>query len=103
MNDKRDTERPDQAFKEGVSVAAGRTSPGKFRVAITGDFENLAMTSAPWETLGEDAEIVTFTEPFISAHATVQALHDFDAVTLMHERVPLTREILEQLPRLKFV
>jgi len=75
----------------------------KFRVAITGDFEGLALQAVSWNSLGEDADIVAFTEPFVSTQETVQALRDFDAVTLMHERVPLTREILEQLPRLKFI
>jgi D-3-phosphoglycerate dehydrogenase len=46
---------------------------------------------------------VAFTRPFSSAHDTVKALRDFDAIALMHERVPLTREMLEQLPRLKFI
>ena len=79
------------------------TNETKFRVAVTGDFERLAMTAAPWSTLGADADVVTFTEPFASATETVLALRDFDAVTLMHERVPLTREIIEQLPRLKVI
>jgi phosphoglycerate dehydrogenase-like enzyme len=79
------------------------TNETKFRVAVTGDFERLAMTAAPWGTLGADAEIVAFTEPFASARETVLALRDFDAVTLMHERIPLTREVIEQLPRLKVI
>ena len=79
------------------------TNRPKFRVAVTGDFEKLAMTAAPWSTLGEDAEVVAFTQPFASARETVLALRDFDAVTLMHERIPLTREIIEQLARLKII
>jgi phosphoglycerate dehydrogenase-like enzyme len=79
------------------------TNKPKFRVAVTGDFEKLALQAAPWSTLGADAEVVAFTEPFASAMQTVQALRDFDAITLMHERVPLTREIIEQLPRLKVI
>jgi phosphoglycerate dehydrogenase-like enzyme len=79
------------------------TNKPKFRVAVTGDFERLATKAAPWSTLGEDAEVVAFTEPFASVPDTVLALRDFDAVTLMHERIPLTREIIEQLPRLKVI
>jgi phosphoglycerate dehydrogenase-like enzyme len=90
-----------------ASVAAGKVaqakSTGKFRVAVTGDFESLAMKVAPWNTLGEDVEVVVFTKPLGSVRDTVKALRDFDAVTLMHERIPLTREMLEQLPRLKLI
>lgn len=79
------------------------TNKTKFRVAVTGDFERLALAAAPWSTLGTDAEVVAFTEPFASARETVLALRDFDAITLMHERIPLTREVIEQLPRLKVI
>ncbi len=79
------------------------TDKTRFRVAVTGDFEGLALKVAPWSMLGDDAEVVAFTEPFASARETVLALREFDAVTLMHERIPLTREIIEQLTRLKVV
>jgi phosphoglycerate dehydrogenase-like enzyme len=88
---------------QAASAAAGASLHGKFRLAVTGDFERLAMDVAPWGELGEDAEIVAFTKPFVSPQETVEALRDFDAITLMRERIPLTREILEQLPRLKFI
>jgi phosphoglycerate dehydrogenase-like enzyme len=113
MSDEMGTKTRRDALKAGFAVAAGvaaggtsvaqAKSPAKFRVAVTGDFETLAMQAAPWNTLGEDAEVVSFTKPFASAHETVKALRDFDAVTLMHERIPLTREMLEQLPRLRFI
>ena len=86
-----------------TGVGKQMTDKPKFRIAVTGDFERLAMKVAPWSSLGEDAEVVAFTEPFASARETVLALRDYDAVTLMHERIPLTREIIEQLPRLKVI
>lgn len=102
-----------EVLMAGIGVAAGLATggvsgaqakrTGKFRVAVTGDFEGLAMKLASWNTLGEDAEVVAFTTPFGSAQETVKALRDFDAIALMHERVPLTRETLQQLPRLKFI
>jgi phosphoglycerate dehydrogenase-like enzyme len=101
MTYKPGTQAPEHALKEGIGQ--GGTSPAKFQVAVTGDFENLAMSVAPWQTLGGDTKVVAFTQPFYSAHETVQALRDFDAITLMHERVALTREIIEQLPRLKLI
>jgi D-3-phosphoglycerate dehydrogenase len=113
MSDDTDTRTRREVLKIGLGVAAGLTaggasaaqprSTGKFRVAVTGDFERLAMKVAPWNTLGEDAEVVAFTRPFGSAQETVEALRDFDAVALMHERIPLTREMLDRLPRLKLI
>ncbi len=113
MSDEVDTKSRREVLKAGALVAAGIAagatstvqagSPAGFRVALTGDFESLAMQAVPWNTLGEDAEVVDFTRPFGSARETVRALRDFDAITLMHERIPLTREMLEQLPRLKLI
>jgi phosphoglycerate dehydrogenase-like enzyme len=75
----------------------------KFRIAVTGDYERLALRAVPWTSLGDDVEVVAFHEPFNAVRRTVEALRDFDAVTLMHERVALTREVIEQLPRLKII
>lgn len=113
MTDKPTPQTRAEALKNGMetgtAVPAGGTSPprarqpGRFRVAVTGDFEGLAMKLAPWSSLGEDAEVVAFSESLSAAQMAIEALRDFDAITLMHERVSLTREILEQLPRLKFI
>jgi phosphoglycerate dehydrogenase-like enzyme len=95
------------AAATGMAVtgpASAQTKPGaRFRIAVTGDFENLAPKLVPWQTLGDDVEVVTFDKPFRSAQETVKALREFDAVTLMHERIPLSRPMLEQLPRLKLI
>lgn len=112
MIDETDDRTRRDVLKAAIGAAAGLAAgvasakagpPAKFRVAVTGDFENLSMGAAPWSDLGEDAEVVAFTKPFTSVRDTVRALRDFDAIALMHERVPLTREMIEQLPRLKFV
>lgn len=110
MSDSSTTRR--NLLKSGIGLAAGAavsrtvvaqgTSPA-FRVAVTGDFESLAAKLAPWDTLGDDVEVVIFTRPFDSPQATIEALRDFDAVTLMHERVALSRGVLEKLPRLKLI
>jgi phosphoglycerate dehydrogenase-like enzyme len=87
-------------------VGADLATPGarsRFRVAVTGDYEGLALNAAPWGSLGDDAEVVVFGKPFASAAEAIEALRDFDAVTLMRERIPLPREILERLPRLKVI
>jgi len=83
--------------------SARSASQKSFRVAIGGDYENLASRLDLWKGLGSDAEVVTFTEPFRSSQATIEALRDFDAVALMRERVPMPREVLERLPRLRFI
>ncbi len=85
----------------GVTTTHAQTP--RFRVALAGDYEYVALKAAPWETLGADVDVVSFNKPFRSAQETVTALRDFDAIVLMRERVPMPREVLEQLPRLKLI
>jgi phosphoglycerate dehydrogenase-like enzyme len=102
------TTRRDVLIAGLVVTAAGATSaraqtPARFRVALAGDYEYVALKSAPWNTLGGDAEVVSFNKPLRSTQETVTALRDFDAIVLMRERTPMPREVLEQLPRLKLI
>ena len=83
--------------------AARASTAGRFRVAVTGDFENMALKAADWSLLGSDAEVVSFSKPLRTAHETATALRDFDAVTLMHERVAMPKDVLDVLPRLKLI
>jgi phosphoglycerate dehydrogenase-like enzyme len=85
-----------------TSDALAKTPPA-FRVAIAGDYENVAIQDAPWDSLGPDTEVVSFTKPLNTPAETIKALRDFDVVALMRERTPMTREVLEKLPRLKLI
>jgi phosphoglycerate dehydrogenase-like enzyme len=84
------------------STAQGKT-PERFRIALTGDFEDLALRAAPWNTLGDDVDVVSFNKPLTSPQETIRALRDFDVIVLMRERTPLSRQVLEHLPRLKLI
>jgi len=74
-----------------------------FRVAVTGDYEELALEVAPWERLGPEVAVLPFNRPLGSAEATVAALRNFDAIALMRERTSLSGPVLSQLPRLKLI
>jgi phosphoglycerate dehydrogenase-like enzyme len=90
------------AAAAAVTSAEGKT-PTRFRVAVTGDYEDLALRAAPWNTLGEDVDVVSFNKPLVVPRDTIKALRDFDAVVLMRERTPMPREVIEHLPRLKLI
>lgn len=91
------------AVTAASAVSAQTKTPSRFRVAIAGDYEYVASNAAPWNTLGDDVEVVSFNKPFGSTQETVKALRDFDAIVLMRERVPMPRAVLEQLPRVKVI
>src|SRR5260370_42380564 len=73
------------------------------RVAVLDDYQNVAQQLADWSAVRRRAEITVFNDHLDDPGAVVDRLRPFDAVCVMRERTPLTREILEQLPRLKLI
>ena len=73
------------------------------RVAVLDDYQNMALRLADWSAVRRHAEITVFNDHLDDPGAVVDRLRPFDAVCVMRERTPLTREILEQLPRLKLI
>jgi len=73
------------------------------RVAVLDDYQNVALQLADWSAVRRHAEITVFNDHLDNPGAVVDRLRPFDAVCVMRERTPLTREILEQLPRLKLI
>lgn len=73
------------------------------RIAICDDYEGAALATADWSDVRKRAEVVVFDRPLGSLDAAAEALHDFDAVCLMRERMACPAELLERLPRLRFI
>jgi phosphoglycerate dehydrogenase-like enzyme len=73
------------------------------KVAVLDDYQNVALQLADWSAVRRHAEITVFNDHLDDPAAVVDRLRPFDAVCVMRERTPLTREILEQLPRLKLI
>jgi phosphoglycerate dehydrogenase-like enzyme len=73
------------------------------RIAILDDYQNVALELADWSPVTEKATVTVFNDHLSDAKDIVDRLREFDAVCLMRERTPLTRDILERLPRLKLI
>jgi phosphoglycerate dehydrogenase-like enzyme len=73
------------------------------KVAVLDDYQNVALQLADWSGVRRHAEITVFNDHVADASAVVERLRPFDAVCVMRERTPLTREILQQLPNLKLI
>ena len=73
------------------------------QVAILDDYQGVALQSADWSPLKENAEITVFRDHLSDSGALVERLKPFDVLCVMRERTPLTRAILEQLPNLKLI
>src|ERR1700756_5482841 len=73
------------------------------KVAILDDYQKVALRLADWSAVRRHAEITVFNDHLDAAAAVVDRLRSFDALCVMRERTPMTREIIEQLPRLKLI
>ncbi|HLZ67423.1 MAG TPA: D-2-hydroxyacid dehydrogenase family protein [Aliidongia sp.] len=72
-------------------------------VAILDDYQNAALRMADWSPLAGRATITVFNDHLDDPDAVAARLAPFDVVCVMRERTPLTRGLLERLPRLKLI
>ena len=73
------------------------------KVAILDDYQDVALRLADWSGVRRRAEITVFNDHLADPAALVERLRPFDVVCIMRERTPLSRDILQQLPRLKLI
>lgn len=73
------------------------------KVAILDDYQNVALRLADWSAVRRHAEITVFNDHVADPSGVVERLRPFEVVCVMRERTPLTREILQQLPKLKLI
>ncbi len=71
-------------------------------IVVLDDYEQAFTTQADWSSITPDAEVSIHSEP-LKGPALIHALTGADAVVLMRDRTPFKRELIEQLPNLKFV
>ena len=73
------------------------------KVAILDDYQNVAQQFVDLEKLSGKYEFKVFSEPFIDEAEAIEQLLDFEALLIMRERTPITKNLIENLDRLKFV
>ena len=75
----------------------------RFRIAILDDYQNAALSLADWSVLDERATVTVFNDHLSDSDAVVDRLKPFDIVCVMRERTPMTRDIIERLPKLRMI
>ena len=73
------------------------------KVAILDDYQNVSQQFVDLEKLSGKYEIKIFSEPFLDEADTIEQLSDFEALLIMRERTPITKNLLDNLNKLKFV
>jgi phosphoglycerate dehydrogenase-like enzyme len=75
----------------------------RFSIAVLDDYQNVAISLADWSVLDDRASVAVFNDHLADADLVVERLQPFDVVCVMRERTPLTRAIIERLPRLRLI
>ena len=73
------------------------------KVAILDDYQNISQQFVDIEKLSGKYEFKIFSQPFIDEAEAIDQLSDFEALLLMRERTPITENLLNNLPKLKFI
>jgi phosphoglycerate dehydrogenase-like enzyme len=73
------------------------------KIAILDDYQNVALSIADWSAVARKAEITVFNDHLDQTDPLIERLLPFDAICVMRERTPLRRDIIERLPRLRFI
>jgi len=72
-------------------------------IAVLDDYQGAAGEMADWSPLHGRAGVVVFRDHLSEPDAIVERLQPFDVICVMRERTPLTRAIIERLPRLRLI
>src|ERR1700734_1051345 len=79
------------------------TSLSPIRIAVLDDYQNVAISLADWSVLDARATVTVFNDHVADADAVIERLQPFDIVCVMRERTPITRSIIERLPKLRLI
>ena len=73
------------------------------KVAILDDYQNAFEHIIEIDNYKDKYDFQIFKEPFLSEAETSVALQEFDALLIMRERTPISRTLIESLPKLKYI
>ena len=73
------------------------------KVAILDDYQNFSQQFLDLNKLSGKYEIKIFSEPFVDEADAIEQLSDFEALLIMRERTPMSKNLIENLDKLKFI
>ena len=73
------------------------------KIAILDDYQNVSHEFVDLKKLSGKYEFKIFSEPFIDETDAIEQLSDFEALLIMRERTPITKNLIDNLTSLKFI
>ena len=73
------------------------------KVAILDDYQNVSEKFVDLKKLSGKYEFKIFSEPFMDEADTIEQLAEFEALLIMRERTPISKNLIDNLDKLKFI
>jgi phosphoglycerate dehydrogenase-like enzyme len=73
------------------------------KVAILDDYQNVSHEFVDLKKLAGKYEFKIFSEPFVDEADAIEQLSDFEALLIMRERTPITKNLIDNLNDLKYI
>jgi len=73
------------------------------KVAILDDYQNVSKEFVDLKKLSGKYEFKIFSEPFSDEAEAIEQLSDFEALLIMRERTPITKNLIDNLNDLKYI
>ena len=73
------------------------------KIAVLDDYQNAFQQIVEIEKHKDKFEFKIFNHPFNNEKEAIVELEDFEALLIMRERTPMTKTLIESLPKLKYI
>ena len=73
------------------------------KVAVLDDYQNAFKEIVEIEKFKDKYDFTIFNEAFNDETEVIEALKEFEALFIMRERTPITKTLLKNLPKLKYI
>ena len=73
------------------------------KVAVLDDYQNAFQQIVEVEKYKDKFDFKVFKEPFLDENEAIVELETFEALFIMRERTPVTKNLIESLPKLKYI
>ena len=73
------------------------------KVAILDDYQNVSQEFVDLKKLSGKYEFKIFSEPFLDEADAIEQLSDFEALLIMRERTPISKNLIDNLNDLKYI
>ncbi len=72
-------------------------------VAVLDDYQDVFKQIVDLDKYKNKYNFKVFTEPFMNENEAILALENFEALFIMRERTPMSKSLIENLPKLKYI